>query len=266
MKVYALVGESGSGKSYRALWLAEKYKIKYVIDDGLLIYKGKVLEGKSAKREKTKMGSVKCAIFFNDKEAEKMNKALKKHKVDKLLIVGTSNEMVDRIAQRIGAGPVYKYVNISDIATQEEIATAKQIRNTQGMHVIPVPTMAIKKDFQGYFLDKLEILIAKSKYKSEKTVMRPTYSYLGDYTVSRSVLYDICRYEAEKTEIVEISDMWITDIATGIVITLGIKVKGRYNLREICKKIRDRICTSLEGYVSITVEKVDITVRDISFE
>ena len=29
MKVYALTGESGSGKSYRAMWIAGKYNLKY---------------------------------------------------------------------------------------------------------------------------------------------------------------------------------------------------------------------------------------------
>ena len=53
VSVYALVGESGTGKSFRAQLLAEKYGIKLIIDDGLLIYNDKIIAGQSAKREKT---------------------------------------------------------------------------------------------------------------------------------------------------------------------------------------------------------------------
>ena len=37
IKVYSFVGPSGTGKSYRAQMVANKYKIKYLIDDGILV-------------------------------------------------------------------------------------------------------------------------------------------------------------------------------------------------------------------------------------
>jgi len=39
MKVIALVGGSGTGKSHKALLIAHKENIEYIIDDGLLIKK-----------------------------------------------------------------------------------------------------------------------------------------------------------------------------------------------------------------------------------
>ena len=263
MKVYALVGESGSGKSYRAIWIAGRYKLKFVIDDGLLINNGKVIAGKSAKKEKTKMGSTKRAIFFDDKDALLMKKAIEKNKVESLLILGTSNRMVDVIAQRVGVGPVQKYINIRDIASEEEIETAKRIRKTMGMHVIPVPTMAIKKDFQGYFVEKLEILIAKSKYKSEKTVMRPTYSCLGDYSVDRNVLAQICRYETTKAETVLVEEIKVVSGLTGLNINMSIKVKGIKNINKVCENIKKAVRFGLEEYAGVIVDKITIYILDI---
>lgn len=263
MKVYALVGESGSGKSYRAIWIAGRFKLKYVIDDGLLINNGKVIAGKSAKKEKTKMGSTKRAIFFDDNDANAMKKAIKKHKVESLLILGTSERMVDLIAERVGAGPVQKYINIRDIATDEEISTAKRIRKTMGMHVIPVPAMAIKKDFQGYVVDKLEILLAKSKYKSEKTVIRPTYSYLGDYSVDRNVLAQICKYEATKTETVLVEEVKVVSALTGLSISMNIKVKGLKNINKVCENIKKAVRFGLEEYAGVVVDKITIFILDI---
>lgn len=263
VKVYALVGESGSGKSYRAMWIAGKYKLDFVIDDGLLISGGKVVAGKSAKREKTRMGSVKRAIFFYDEDAEAMRRALQKNKVESLLILGTSTRMADKIADRIGASPVQKYIDISEIATEEEIETAHRIRNTQGMHVIPVPTMAIKKDFQGYFMDTLEILLSKSKYKDEKTVMRPSYSYMGDYIVQRSVLEDICRHEANGVAFVKAQEVRINSLPGGITVNIGIVVCGIHNIRRLCQKIRFSVSRALEEYAGMVVDKIDISVKDI---
>ena len=45
MKIYALIGESGTGKSYNAINLAAKYKLDYIIDDGILIHKNKIIAG-----------------------------------------------------------------------------------------------------------------------------------------------------------------------------------------------------------------------------
>ena len=71
MQVYAFVGKTGTGKSYRAQKVASKYGIKYIIDDAILIKENKVVAGKSAKTEASKIASVKAAIFLNDNQKRK---------------------------------------------------------------------------------------------------------------------------------------------------------------------------------------------------
>ena len=51
------------GKSHHAQEVASENGIDYIIDDAILIHKNKVIAGKSAKTEPTKIGSVKSAIF-----------------------------------------------------------------------------------------------------------------------------------------------------------------------------------------------------------
>ena len=63
MEVIALVGPSGTGKSHRALLVAHNNQADAIIDDGLLIKNGKIIAGKSAKREQNKVLAVKRAIF-----------------------------------------------------------------------------------------------------------------------------------------------------------------------------------------------------------
>ena len=77
--VYALVGESGTGKSYRAQLLAQEYKIKLIIDDGLLIEGDRILAGKSAKLAQTILGSLRIALFDNTS----LQKFYKKIKIKK---------------------------------------------------------------------------------------------------------------------------------------------------------------------------------------
>ena len=72
---------------------------------------------------------------------------------------------------------------------------ARNIRVTEGKHVIPVPTFALKKDFSGYLLDPLQIFKSKGAgqkpYISEKTIIRPTFSYMGKLTISDTVFRQI---------------------------------------------------------------------------
>ena len=98
MYICALVGPSGTGKSHRALWVAKEHNIDYIIDDGLLIRGNGVVAGKSAKREKTRVGAVKTAVFTDDEHAFEVSMALKQNKVNRLLIRGTSDGMVAKIA------------------------------------------------------------------------------------------------------------------------------------------------------------------------
>ena len=161
MKIYAFVGPSGTGKSYRAQLVASTNDIHYIIDDGLFINENEVLAGTSAKKAPTKIETVKHALFLEKKEQDEMKKAFKKYKPDSLLVLGTSDKMVEKIRENLDLPPFEKTIYINDVATEEEMEKARNIRVTQGKHVIPVPTFEIKKDFSGYLLDPLQIFKSK---------------------------------------------------------------------------------------------------------
>ena len=63
----------------------------------------------------------------------------------------------------MGLPEIAQFIYISDIATKEEMETARRIRITEGKHVIPVPTFELKKDFSGYILDPLQIFKSKGR-------------------------------------------------------------------------------------------------------
>ena len=109
IQVYALVGESGTGKSFRSKLLAEEYGIHAIIDDGLLIQDEKIVAGRSAKREKTYMGAVRVALFDDKEHRDSVAKVLRKTHIKKILLLGTSEKMVMKIAMRLQLPQPQKY-------------------------------------------------------------------------------------------------------------------------------------------------------------
>ena len=148
-------GKSGTGKSYKALSVAVENGAKLIVDDGLLICDGKVLAGKSAKKERLRYASTLRAIFDDAEHAREVADAIKDSGENTILILGTSEKMVNLIADRVGVAPVNKHIHIEDVASAEEIDVARTMRTRYGKHVIPVPTTEIKRTFSGYLLDPL---------------------------------------------------------------------------------------------------------------
>ena len=157
MKVYAFVGPSGTGKSYRAQFVASQRGINYIIDDGLLIKENAIIAGASAKKASTKIETVKLALFSKEEQKKEIAEVIKRYKPESIMILGTSDGMVDKIAENLSFPKISERIYIDQVATKEEMDTARRIRVTEGKHVIPVPTFEIKKDFAGYLLDPLQI-------------------------------------------------------------------------------------------------------------
>ena len=101
MKVYAFVGPSGTGKSYRAQMVASENNINFIIDDGLFIKDNEIIVVESAKKAPTKIEKVKKALFIQKEQREEMKKAIKQYKPERILILGTSDGMVQKIAQNL---------------------------------------------------------------------------------------------------------------------------------------------------------------------
>ena len=271
IRVYAFVGPSGTGKSYRAQMVAGENNIKYIIDDGLLINDNEVVAGTSAKKAPTKVETVKHALFYSEKEKNEIVNAIKKYKPEGILILGTSDGMVAKIAENLGLPKISKTIYISDVATEEEMQKARRIRVTEGKHVIPVPTFEIKKDFSGFLLDPLQIFKSKGNgndpYIAEKSIIRPTFSYLGNFTISDTVFRQIIQALAKKENyIAKINKIRIDKYGEGMSIYMETIVKYGCDISECFKKFQGKIKKEIERLTSMNVQKIDIVVKSIKFE
>lgn len=269
MKVIAFVGESGTGKSYRAISVAKCEGVDTIIDDGLLISGGKVIAGTSAKKELTKIASVKHALFMRDEYADEIKMAIEKREPKCLMILGTSDAMVQKIAARLEVGNIEKTVRIEDVATPNEIARAKKMRMSQGKHVIPVPTLEIKQQFSGYFLHPLRIFQKNMDTEidgtiADKSIVRPTYSYLGEYTISDAVIIDMAEHQALGVKgVFRTNGVNIRQTAHGIHIDMSVTLYYGYNIYSVCKKVQLAIKNPIEEFTSINVRRVHIYVKSL---
>lgn len=266
--VYAFVGPSGTGKSFRAQMVAADRKIQYIIDDGLLIKDNQVIAGTSAKKAPTKIETVKRALFINTERANEIKKAFRKYRPQKILILGTSDNMIKKIMENLELTNLVETINIKDVATDLEIDEARRIRQTEGKHVIPVPTFEIKKDFSGYLLDPLQIFKTKGKnakpYIAEKSIIRPTFSYLGNYEISDSVLREIIEYLANKTEaIYKINKTRITTTPEGVEFYIEVVVIYGFNVFTELKNFKKKCQKEIENLTALNVEKISITAKEI---
>ena len=201
MKVYGLCGKSGTGKSYKALELSAKLGAEGLIDDGLFIYQGNIVAGVSAKAQPTKIGAIKTALFTDDEHAEETRIAIKKADLEGLLILGTSEKMCRQIAERLDLPEFSKIIQIEEISSRHDRQKARKQRTQAGTHVIPAPTFQVKKQFSGYFLNpKKDFSENEKTAPSERTIVRPTYSYLGSFKISDKVISDIVMHAAEITD------------------------------------------------------------------
>lgn len=268
IKVYAFVGPSGTGKSYRAGLVASEHGINYIIDDGLFIKDNEIIAGNSAKKAPTKIETVKQALFIENEEKKDILKAIKKYKPDKILILGTSDNMVKKIAENIGLPEISKFIYISEIATQEEMETARRIRTTEGKHVIPVPTFELKKDFSGYLLDPLQIFKSKGRgeqpYISEKSIIRPTFSYLGNFTISDSVFRQIMEHLANRVDAVyKVTRTRVENDGEGPSIYMEVIVLYGYNIPEIIKSFKIKARKEIERLTAMNVQNIDVVVKGV---
>ena len=268
IKVYAFVGPSGTGKSYRAQMVASEKNIKFIIDDGLLIMDNQVIAGESAKKAPTKIETVKHALFYKEEEKQEIIKALKKYKPESILILGTSDGMVQKIAANLGLPEISETTYISDVATQEEMQTARRIRVTEGKHVIPVPTFEIKKDFSGYLLDPLQIFKTKGRgnkpYISEKSIIRPTFSYLGNFTISDTVFRQILEYLVSKTPgIYKVQKIRVENFGEGIKIHMEVMAVYGFNVIDGINEFKNKAKKEIEKLTAMNVEEFEVVVRNI---
>lgn len=269
MKVYGLVGKSGTGKSYQAMNVCRGRKIDAIIDDGLFIYENAIQAGHSAKRDANKMTAVKTAIFNDEEERKTVAASISEVSPEKILVLGTSESMIFKICSRLEIGMPCEMIHIEDIVSEADIKLALKQRRERGKHVIPLPTMEIKKQFSGYFMKPLNIkgfLNGKPARVNEKTVVRPAYSYLGEYMISDRAVLKLAEYAAMLTgRVAEISRSALRNKPEGVTLDLAAVFYYSRDLIKHIEEVQQNVADNVENMTAFNVIQVNIVVKGMKF-
>ncbi|HOZ71213.1 MAG TPA: hypothetical protein PLQ29_00325 [Spirochaetales bacterium] len=273
VRVFALVGGSGTGKSFRAKLVAQKFGIDMIIDDGLLISGDAIVAGKSAKREKLYMAAVKTALFHEKAHRDEVARVLQKTRWKKILIIGTSEKMTMKIAERLQIPYPAKTIKIEDIASREEIDTAIRARKVEGKHVIPVPAIEIKRSYPRIFYDSIRVFLQRNLSPGglttpklyEKSVVRPEFSKRGRVAISESALSQMVIHCIDEfDDAIRIQKITVRSDSQGYRLTVVIEVPFGSQLSGKIHNLQQYIIDNIERFTGILIEEVNLVIDRFS--
>ncbi|MBD3878441.1 MAG: Asp23/Gls24 family envelope stress response protein [Quinella sp. 1Q5] len=276
MDVIALVGPSGTGKSHRALQVAREHGADAIIDDGILIKDGHIVAGESAKTEKSKIMAVRRAIFVLPGHAEDVREAIKEMQPHRILVIGTSENMVQKIAKTLDLPPIQLIVRIEDIASRSEIAVAQFHRLKEGKHIIPVPTIELKPHFSGFLVNPLQSIFKQSSVKrrklGEKSIVRPVFSYYGKLIIDDKVIQVIVERIVRTREFVKslknitVKHIFKDDEDRGLTISCEVVLSYGSHIPTLIRQMQGHIRDAVEFTTGMIVHAVDISVQALYVE
>lgn len=281
MEVIAFVGGSGTGKSHRALVLAHENSVECIIDDGILIHDNKIVAGFSAKKESSRLKAVRRAIFQDPVQVKEVRSQLDEINPNRLMIIGTSDNMVKKITKALGLQEPDRYIRIEDVATPKEIEKAQYARLKEGKHIIPVPTMELKPHFKGYLIDPIKTIWRRRTLRKqdpdkigqigsegfERSVVRPAFSYYGRLTFDDDVIIKLIRNGLKKVPGVDVS----SDIAfkksskgqNGLMLDMSVVIEQGHPVKPLMQQVQKSVRNELEYITGMSVERMSIKVKNI---
>ena len=266
--VFALVGRSGTGKSYHSKLVAAKYHIDLVIDDGLLIKGNRILAGHSAKQDSDFLAAVRTAVFDDEEHRNQVMSALLKEHYRKILIIGTSEKMVNKIAKRLELPQPERIIHIEDIASQDEIETAMRIRYTEGKHVIPVPSIEVTRSAPQIVYDSMKVFMGRKgpikKQTYEKTIVRPEFSRPDKEELSEAVLTQMVKHAiGEYDPVMKVKKVRGTknqDSSYSVSVMLQLPV--RHYMSTTISDLQEYITECIEKYGGVMIHSVSVEIEE----
>ena len=266
IQVYAFVGPAGTGKSHRATHVAKQNGIDFIIDDGLVISRGRILAGRSAKSEINRLRAIRRAIFEYPEHRDEVVRYLTKHPPEKLMILATSEDMIGKITARLGLNAPVKTIHITDISTSEEIEAALRERREKKQHVVPVAKAQIQQNFAGKLVSQIRgFFRGRDKNENSSTIVKPLFSFNGKVTIESDAILDLCRRLLELREHVrkirEI-DLETYDDKIELSVELDLNL-GNMSALSIAKTLQRKLRMGLSYFTGMEIKQVNIRVNEI---
>ncbi|MBQ9423687.1 MAG: Asp23/Gls24 family envelope stress response protein [Pyramidobacter sp.] len=265
--VLAFYGPAGTGKSMRSQMVASKKKIDMIIDDGLVISRGRILAGKSAKTEPNMVRAIRRAMVHFEDHREEVRRCIARFPGARVMVLATSKGMSDDICAILGLPEPSEYIHIEQVASDDEIEKALYERKQNKRHVIPVAQTQIQKNYTGRLVGRLKNLFS-SREETEKTIVRPPFSYYGALKIEPEVVEQIAEYVAKSTpQVISAKEPRVKQEHDRLVIVLSLTVKtGALNFKELTRQTALRVRVAVEQLTGMEVARVDVTIAEVTFD
>ena len=267
MEIYSLSGPSGTGKSTAALSFAHDHDIAGIIDDGLFIVNGKKIAGISAKFEKSSLRAVKRAIFSDDDHLKEVQDAIKNEQLDKLLLLGTSDRMTHKIAQRLAFGEIQHYYHIEDLKSTGEMKLAKFIRKTEGKHIMPIPVIEVEQNLVKRIIQRgFEIFSQKRVKIGETTIVQPDFhqatGHVDKETFVRAI-QEACEMEEIVHKVLKVQFELLPVPTT----TISLALQGPIHLNRALqlKELQQKVFQAFDQAFELELKTINLTIISVYY-
>jgi hypothetical protein len=266
VEVLGFVGPAGTGKSQRASQVARQNGIDFIIDDGLVVSKGRIMAGKSAKSEKNLVRAIRRALFEYAPHREEVALFLASRAPCKVMVIATSRSMMAKIVKKLGLAEPARIIDITDVASAEEITNALKERREKKQHVVPVSRTQIQRNFAGKLVSQLKDLFkSKDRQDDSRTVVKPPFSFDGRVTIEEEAILAMARRLIVMGEHIkharELSFFYEGD-ALNVNLVVDIRL-GDKNALYLARLLQKKLRVGLSFFTGIEVKKVNIRIAEV---
>lgn len=262
--VIAFIGPAGTGKSQRAQYVAHKRGVDLIIDDGLVVKKGQMLCGKSAKAERNLVSAIRRALFEFPDHRREVRDFLERTKPSSVLIIATSEGMARTIAKNLALPEPKEFIRIEDVATPEEINQAREERLRAKRHVIPISHAHVRKNFAGKLVSHIKALLSSpDNLEEERTIVNPPFSFYGQLQIDPSVVEQLAVYFAKRTaQVKKVEEVKAKPEEDGVALSIGVVLdKGPSSFLAVGQQLKQRIASAVGYFTGLEIKRVDILIR-----
>jgi hypothetical protein len=244
--------------------VAYKRSVDLIIDDGLVVKKGQMLCGKSAKAERNLVSAIRRALFEFPDHRREVRDFLKRTKPDSVLIVATSEGMARTIAKNLTLPEPKEFIRIEDVATPEEINQAREERLRAKRHVIPISHAHVRKNFAGKLVNHIKALLGSpDNLEEERTIVNPPFSFYGQLQIDPSVVEQLAVYFAKRTaQVKKVEEVKAKPEENGVALSIGVVLdKGPSSFLVVGEQLRRRIASAVGYFTGLEIKRVDVLIQ-----
>ena len=204
--------------------------------------------------------------------------------IDDGLLIRDGKKMIDKITAALNLPSVKYKIFIQDIVTPEQIELAQSMRR-EGKHVIPLPSIEVKKDLPNYWIDSIRSFVTKknkdkskgkdkekdadndkSRVSSEdKCIVRPRFSQLGRLTISENAIEQIVRHNLLKqNEFDGAAKIHVDMNEFGVSIYCEMKIKFGIPMQQAIEHFQIATIRDLDEMTNLSVGRIDVRIIGIT--